>query len=109
MGLISRIIRVVKGKLNVLVSSQENPVEQLELTYQEMEEKRRDVKTSVTDVKAQKKRLEKKKEGFEADVEKHNRQAEEAMSQDREDLARAALEKKKSKMAAVVELEKQIS
>lgn len=108
MGLIGRTIRVIKAKFNKALSSQENPVEQLDYTYEKMRDKRRDVKESVVTVKTQRKRLESKMENFQQDVEKHNRQAREAMEQDREDLARAALEKKKSKTSAIEDLEAQV-
>jgi len=108
MGLISRFVRVLKSKFNKVLSSQEDPVEQLEYTYQQMQDNRYDVKESITDIVTQRKKLESKKETFEEDIKTHNRQAREAMSQDREDLARAALEKKKSKAAAVENITDQI-
>jgi len=49
------------------------------------------------------------KRKLDENVEKHNRQAREAVQQDRDDLARKALEKKKSKMTQIEELEGQIA
>jgi len=91
MGLISRFIGVVKAKLNIAVSAAEDPVEQLELRYEEMKGERRNIKESVTDLKTQRKRLEKKVESLQQDVDKHNSQARKAMEQGREDLAADSL------------------
>jgi len=49
------------------------------------------------------------KRRLEENVEKHNGQARTAVQQGREDLARQALEKKKTKMNQIEDLERQIS
>lgn len=108
MSLITRFINVVKAKFNKFLSTQEDPIEQLEYAYTQMEEKRKSVKESVVDVMAQRKKLEKKKQKMQDEIEEHNQDAKECMKAGREDLARVALEKKKSKMAAVEGLEEQI-
>jgi phage shock protein A len=108
MGLIGRTIRVIRAKLNKLVSTQENPVEQLEMTYQDMRDERRQMKQSIVNVKAQRKSLESKADRFREEVEEHNQQARAAMEQGEESLSRQALEQKKAKMAAVEDLEAQI-
>ncbi len=109
MGLIARVIRVVRAKLNVFVSSAEDPVEQLEMTYQDMRDERRQMKQSIVDVKAQRKSLERKIDRFQEEVEEHNEQARAAMEQGEESLSRRALEQKKAKMSAVEDLEAQVA
>jgi phage shock protein A len=74
-----------------------------------MEEKRRDVKSSITDVMTQKKVLQKKVDNFEEDVEDLNQSARTAAEKGDDDLARAALEKKKAKMEAIESLRADIS
>ena len=108
MGLISRTWRVISAKFNKYLTRAEDPVEQLDHTYQQMRDQRRDVKESVVSVKTQRKRLESKLENFQDDVEEHNRQARAAMEQGDEDLSRAALEKKKAKMSAIEDLQSQV-
>lgn len=108
MSLITRFVNVVKAKFNKFLSTQEDPIEQLEYAYTQMEEKRKSVKESVVDVMSQRKKLESKRDGLQEEVEAHNQDAKECMKAGREDLARVALEKKKSKMAAVEGLEEQI-
>lgn len=108
MGLIARAFRIVRAKLNAVVSSAENPVEQLEMTYQDMRDERRQMKQSIVNVKAQRKSLERKIERFEDEVDEHNEQARAAMEQGEEQLARQALEQKKAKMQAVNDLQAQV-
>jgi len=108
MGLISRTIRVIRAKFNKVLSSQENPVEQLEMTCQDMRDERRSMKQSIVNVKAQRKSLERKIDRFQEEVEEHNDQARAAMKQDEEQLARQAVEQKKAKMQAVEDLRAQV-
>ena len=108
MGLIARIGRVIRAKLNIFVSAAEDPVEQLEMTYQDMRDERRQMKQSIVNVKAQRKSLERKIDRFQDEVEEHNDQARAAMKQDEEQLARQAVEQKKAKMQAVEDLRAQV-
>lgn len=108
MGLIARISRVIRAKLNVFVSNAEDPVEQLEMTYQDMRDERRQMKQSIVNVKAQRKSLERKIDRFQDEVEEHNEQARAAMEQGEEGLARQAVEQKKAKMGAVEDLRTQV-
>jgi len=107
MGLLSRISRVIRAKLNIFVSAAEDPVDQLEMTYQDMRDERRQMKQSIVNVKAQRKSLERKIERFEDEIEEHNDQARAAMEQGEESLSRQALEQKKAKMQAVEDLRTQ--
>jgi len=109
MGLISRTIRVIRAKFNKVVTSQEDPIEQLEMTYQDMRDERRSMKRSIVNVKAQRKSLESKIDRFEAEIEEHNDQARAAMEQGEEDLARTAIEQKKTKVGAVEDLKAQVT
>jgi len=108
MGLIARIGRVIRAKLNIFVSAAEDPVEQLEMTYQDMRDERRQMKQSIVNVKAQRKSLERKIDRFENEVEEHNEQARAAMEQGEEQLARQAVQQKKAKMGAVEDLRTQV-
>ena len=108
MGILSRASYVIRSKLNALISSAEDPSEQLDYSYEQMRDELQNVKRGIADLTTQKKRLEIQKRRLEENVEKHNDQARQAVSQDREDLARKALEKKKQKMQQIEELEAQI-
>lgn len=99
---------MVRAKLNKVVSSAENPVEQLEMTYQDMRDERRQMKQSIVNVKAQRKSLERKIERFEGEVSEHEEQARAAMEQEEESLARQAIEQKKAKEQAIEDLRAQV-
>lgn len=99
---------MIRAKLNKVVSSAEDPVEQLEMTYQDMRDERRQMKQSIVNVKAQRKSLERKIERFEDEIDEHNQQARAAMEQGEEQLSRQAIEQKKAKMQAVQDLEAQV-
>jgi len=108
MGLFNRTFRVIRAKLNALVSLQEDPMEQLELAYEDLRDERRDMKASIVDVKTQRKKLERKIERFDEDIEENNHKARQAMEQGEEDLAQHAIEQKKSKEQAVENLQSQV-
>ena len=109
MGILSRASYVIRSKVNSLLNRAEDPTESLDYSYEQMRDELQDVKQGIADLTTQKKRLEIQQRKLEENVEKHNRQAREAVQQDRDDLARKALEKKKSKMAQIEELEGQIA
>jgi len=109
MGLLNKFIRVVKAKANNLLNNAEDPIEQLELAYDELEDKRDNVRSSIVDVIAQRKRLESRVSKLQDEVQEHNRQSRALVNEDEDDLARVELEKKKSKMKAIEKLQGQIT
>ncbi|MFP4530285.1 MAG: PspA/IM30 family protein, partial [Halodesulfurarchaeum sp.] len=92
MGLLSRLSFLIRSKLNALIGRAEDPKETLDYSYQQMRDELTDVEKGIADITAQKKRLEVQRDRLEENIEKHNEQAREAMAQDREDLAKRALE-----------------
>ena len=109
MGILSRTSYVIRSKINALLNRSEDPGESLDYSYEKMRDELQQVKQGIADLTTQKKRLEIQKRRLEENVDKHNSQAREAVQQDRDDLARKALEKKKSKMSQIEELEGQIA
>ncbi len=109
MGILSRTSYVIRSKINSLLNRAEDPTETLDYSYEKMRDELQQVKQGIADLTTQKKRLEIQKRRLEENVEKHNDQAREAVQQDREDLARKALEKKQAKMSQIEELETQIA
>jgi phage shock protein A len=109
MGVLSRISYVVRSKVNAVLNRAEDPSETLDYSYEQMRDQLQEVKRGIADLTTQKKRLEMQKKRLEENVDKHNRQARQAVEQDRDDLARRALEKKKAKMTQIEELEGQIA
>src|SRR6056297_3361905 len=109
MGILSRASYVIRSKLNSVLNRAEDPTETLDYSYEQMRDQLQQVKRGIADLTTQKKRLEMQKRRLEDNVEKHNQQARTAVQQDREDLARRALEKKKTKMNQIEDLEGQIT
>ena len=93
-GLLSRTALVIKSKYSKLLNRAENPTETLDYSYEQMLEQLQNVKRGVADVVTAKKRLELQQQKIEQNVVKLETQARQAVSANREDLARQALERK---------------
>jgi phage shock protein A len=113
-GLGGRMSTVIKAKISKLLDRAEDPGETLDYGYQKQLELLQNVKKGIADVTTSKKRLQMQSQKLEQSVVKLDTQARQAMSQGREDLARAALERKtvaqtelQSLDGQVAELEKQ--
>ena len=93
-GLAGRMSTVIKAKISKLLDRAEDPGETLDYGYQKQVELLQNVKKGVADVVTSKKRLQMQSQKYEQQVVKLDTQARQALSQGREDLARAALERK---------------
>lgn len=109
MGLLNRMGTVIKSKVNKLLSKLEDPRETLDYSYEKQLELLQNVKRGVADVTTSKKRLELQKGKLAMNIEKLSNQAREAVSSNREDLARLALERKSGLQAQVQSLDQQIA
>jgi phage shock protein A len=95
MGLMGRFTTIVKAKANKALDRAEDPRETLDYSYEKQLELLQKVRRGVADVATSKKRLELQSAKLEQSVEKLDGQARMALQQNREDLARVALERKK--------------
>jgi phage shock protein A len=93
-GLLSRASMVIKAKLSKLLDRAENPTETLDYSYEQQLRLLQDVKRGIADVTTSKKRLQMQTTQLEQSVVKLETQARDALTASREDLARAALERK---------------
>jgi phage shock protein A len=93
-GLLSRASMVIKAKLSKLLDRAENPTETLDYSYEQQLRLLQDVKRGIADVTTSKKRLQMQTTQLEQSVVKLETQARDALTANREDLARAALERK---------------
>jgi phage shock protein A len=100
---------MVKSKANKLLDRHEDPREILDYSYQKQLELLQQVKRSVATVVTAKKRLELQKAKLEQNTQKLDRQAKDAISSGRDDLARLALERKKSNTIEIESLIMQIN
>jgi phage shock protein A len=107
-GLLSRASMVIKAKLSKLLDRAEDPSETLDYSYEKQLELLQNVKRGVADVVTAKKRLEMQTNTLEQSVVKLETQARQALGAGREDLARAALERKSAVQQQLQGLDQQV-
>lgn len=95
MGLMNRFSTIVRSKASKMLDRAEDPRETLDYSYEKQLEMLQKVRRGVADVATSKKRVELQAAKLEQSVQKLDGQARTALQQDREDLARVALERKK--------------
>ena len=107
-GLLSRLSMVIKAKFSKLLDRAEDPGETLDYSYEKQLELLQNVKRGVADVVTAKKRLEIQTNTLEQSVVKLETQARQALGAGREDLARAALERKSAVQQQLQGLDQQV-
>ena len=108
MSLLRRFGFVVRSWLNALLNRVEDPVAQLDYSYEQLRDELQEINRGIADLTTQKKRLEMHRERLRTAVEKYDEQSQEALRQEREDLARRALEKKHATSDQLAGLDEQI-
>jgi len=108
MSLFSRTSLIVKAKLSRLLDRAENPDETLDYSYERQLQLLRNVKRGVADVATAQKRLELQHAPLEQSIVRLDSQARQAFTLGREDLARAALERKSAAQLQLSSLDEQI-
>jgi phage shock protein A len=107
-GLMSRASTVVKAKFSKLLDRAEDPSETLDYSYEKQLELLQNVKRGVADVVTSKKRLQLQSDQLEQSLVKLDTQARQALAAGREDLARAALERKSAAQQQLQGLDQQV-
>lgn len=108
MSLLRRFSFAVRSWLNALLNGVADPAAELDYSYEQLRDELQKVNRAIADITTQKKRLELHRERLHANVEKHDEQVRQAIRQDRDDLARRALEKKHVNTDQVADLDEQI-
>ena len=108
-GMAGRMSTVIKSKVSRLLDRAEDPSETLDYGYQKQVEHLQQVKKGIADVVTAKKRLQMQSQKIEQNVVKLDTQARQALSQNREDLARAALERKTMAQTELQSLDQQVT
>jgi len=109
LGLTSRITTLLKQKLNILLNRFEDPREGLDYSYTKQMELLNKLRRDIAGVITAKKQLEMQKAKLWENIRTLEEQAQRAISQNREDLARLALERKNANMLQLRPLDKQIA
>jgi phage shock protein A len=107
-GISGRVSTVVKAKINKILDKAEDPAETLDYSYQQQLEQLQNVKKGIADVVTAKKRLQLQEDQFQKNLVKFDTQARQALAAGREDLARAALERKSGAQTELQSLDDQI-
>jgi phage shock protein A len=108
-GLITRTSNLVQAWISRLLDRAEDPSVTLDYSYERQREMLQRVKKGVADVVTSKKRLELQTRKLEDEVVKLEQQARQALGAGREDLARAALERKAFAQQQLQGLDQQIA
>lgn len=109
MGLMNRISTVIKQKVNTILDKHEDPREALEYSFVKQRELLNKLRRDMAEVITAKKRLEIQKAKLWDNIRILDDQAARAVDQDKEDLAKLALQRKNANMLQLQELNKQIT
>jgi phage shock protein A len=95
-GILSRFTTFIKAKFSAAMDRAEDPNETLDYSYNKQLEQLQNLRRSIADVVTSEKRLELQQAQVNAQMEKLDQQARAAVQQNRDDLARLALERKQT-------------
>jgi phage shock protein A len=108
LGLTNRITTLLKQKVNTLLDKYEDPKEALDYSYQNQIETMNKLRRSIAEVVTAKTRLQMQKTKLVENIRTLDVESRRAIDQDREDLAKLALERKNANMLQLQNLDKQI-
>lgn len=107
MTLFQRAHDIVAAKANKALDAAEKPDELLDYSYEQMLDQITQVRRSLVEIAAARKRIELQEQQFQHSVDHLQEQAKAALGQGKEDLAREALSRKAAAEAQIAEMEPQ--
>ena len=108
MGVLNRASFVIRSKLSSFMDSVSDPRQELDYTYEQLQDQVSQIESRITEYVTEKKKLEAKRDGLEADIEKLNELARNAMERGDEEKSEQALIDKKKKMEEKQQLDARI-
>ena len=109
MSIASRIRMLLHMRASATLDGLEDPIETLDYAYGQQQEMLRGVNRGLIDVVTAKEQLRQQAERLRTRVTEFDRQAKQALNAGREDLARAALERKQFALAEISGLDQQVT
>ncbi len=108
MGVLSRFTNYIKTVMSSFLDRAEDPGQALDYSYEKQMEQLQKLRQSLADVAMNKNYLKLQEAKSQADVQKYDEQAQNALKLGREDLARAALERKQLVQSQLTGFEQQL-
>jgi len=108
MSMFGRMNTIIQAKMNKVLDKAENPNETLDYSYEKQLQLLQNVKRGLADLVTSKRRLQLQHDKIQQDMEKLDSQAQQALSANREDLARIALQRKVGIQSQLQNLDTQI-
>lgn len=108
MSILRRMSDLIQGKVNAALDAAEDPNQALDLSYEKQLELLQQVRRNVADVLTSEKRLEIQDNELKASQQKLQMQAQQALQQGNEDLARMALTRAQGLQSQITDLDQQI-
>ncbi len=109
MGVLSRFTNYIKTVMSSFLDRAEDPGQTLDYSYEKQLEQLQNLRRSIADVVTSEKRLELQESQINAQIEKLDGQARTALANNREDLARLALERKQGLQTQLATFDQQIA
>jgi len=109
MGILEKLNQTVQAKLNSIVNKMDDPIEDLDISYEKQKEYLGDINEGITTMRTQKKFLESKRVSLTSEISKLQTQAKTAVDVGRDDLATTALTRKEGLASQIAGIDSEIS